>query len=287
MLHAERVVYRHAGAPAPALRAIDLDLHDGEVVGLVGPNEAGKSTLCLVLAGLAPRVVGGTLGGRVVIDGEDAAGLASHELASRVGIVLGDPSTQRSGVTRTVYEEVAFGPSNLAVDRSELLQRTNAALEDLEIGHLADRDPRRLSGGQQQLVAMASILAMRPRHLVLDEPTSGLDPAGTRLVASALGRLAAAGVSILIAEHKTDLLAGLADRVIVLNAGQVALSGATEDVLGDPGLAELGVAPPSAVRLMRRLAAAGIDSTAVGAILETLAAFPRSAGPKRGPDGAS
>jgi energy-coupling factor transporter ATP-binding protein EcfA2 len=263
MIVAEGVSYRHAGAPGAALRGIDVELRDGEVVGLVGPNEAGKSTLCLVLAGLAPKVIGGTLNGRVLIDGEDAAGLATHELVSRVGIVLDDPGTQRSGVTRTVYEEVAFGPSNLAVGREELVRRTDHALALLHIEHLADRDPRHLSGGQQQLVAIASIVAMEPRHLVLDEPTSGLDPAGTSLVGEALVRLAAEGASILVAEHKTDLLAGLAHQVIVLESGRVAISGPAGDVLGDPRLPGLGVAPPSTVRLLRTLAAAGIEDAEV------------------------
>ena len=107
--------------------------------------------------------------------------------------MLDDPGTQRSGVARTVYEEIAFGPSNLALGRDEVLRRTDAAIELLGIAALAERDPRHLSGGQQQLVAIASVLAMGPRHLVLDEPTSGLDPAGTALVAGALERLARGG----------------------------------------------------------------------------------------------
>ena len=110
MLTLEAVTYRHAGAPRPSLRGMDLDVGDGEVVGVVGPNEAGKTTLCLVLAGLAPRVIGGTLGGRLLVDGTDAAGLAMHEMASRVGITFDNPTTQLSGVAATVFEEVAFGP---------------------------------------------------------------------------------------------------------------------------------------------------------------------------------
>ena len=263
MLVAESLGYTHAGSSRPALTGIELTLADGEVVGLVGPNDAGKSSLCLVLAGLAPRVIGGTLQGRVLVDGEDAAALATHRMAVLVGIVLDDPDTQRSGVTRTVYEEVAFGPSNLAVGRDELLRRTDAAIELLGIGHLADRDARFLSGGQQQLVAIASILAMEPRHLVLDEPTARLDPAGTELVGDALRRLSESGVSILVAEHKTDLLAGLATRVVALDGGRIVLDGPAGQVLADPRLPELGVAPPARVRLEARLVDAGLDSTTI------------------------
>ncbi len=268
-LVAEGLSYRHAGASRVALRDINLSLADGEVVGVVGANEAGKSTLCLVLAGLAPRVVGGQLAGRLLIDGEDVAGLAPHRLAGRVGIVFDDPGTQLSGVAVTVYEEVAFGPSNLAVGRAELIERTEWALDLLGIRALAGRDPARLSGGQQQLVAIASILAMRPRHLVLDEPTAQLDPAGTALVGEALQRLAASGVSVLLVEHKTDLVERLASRVLVLDGGRVALEGPASDVLVDPRLPGLGVAPPARVRLRSRLAEAGLESPA---LLEAIAA---------------
>ena len=166
-------------------------------------------------------MIGGTLQGRVLLDGDDAAGLAIHELPSRVGIVFQDPDTQLTGVTRTVYEEVAFGPSNLGLPAAEVLERTEAALDGLAIRDLEARDPGRLSGGQRQLVAIASILAMRPRHLILDEPTAQLDPSGTSWIGEALRQLARTGSSILIVEHKTDLLAAVASRVLVLDAGEI------------------------------------------------------------------
>jgi len=259
MLRLDEVGYRHAGGTRPALADVSLELGEGEVVGLVGPNGAGKSTLCLVAAGLAPRVVGGTLSGRVVVDGTDLASLPLHEVVGRVAIGFDDPWTQLSGVTRTVYEEVAFGPANLGVPRAELIARVDAALAALAIGSLASRDPARLSGGQQQLVAIAGLLAMGPRHLVLDEPTAQLDPAGTSLVAEALSRLAAEGASILLVEHKTDLVARIARRVVVLDAGRIALEGPADSVLADPRLRSLGVPEPSAVRLRRLAVEADLD----------------------------
>jgi energy-coupling factor transporter ATP-binding protein EcfA2 len=137
----------------------------------------------------------------------------------------------------------------------------------MRITGLADRDPRRLSGGQQQLVAIAGLLALRPAHLVLDEPTAQLDPAGTRLVGDAIERLAADGASILVTEQKTDLLAAVCSRVVVLDGGRVALDGPAASVLGDERLGDLGVAVPSAVRLHRALAAARIDDPRVAAAL--------------------
>lgn len=253
MITLEAVTYRYPGAPRPALRGVTLHLAGGEVVGLAGANGAGKSTLCLVAAGLAPRVVGGTLAGRVLMDGVDTADRPIHQLVSEVTAGFQDPATQLSGIAETVYEEVAFGPSNLGVPRAELVERTEEALEALGIEALAARHPTRLSGGQQQLVAIASLLAMRARHLVLDEPTSRLDPHGLRLVADAVARLSDRGIAVLLAEHRTDLLSAACSRVVVLDAGTVALDAPAAEALADERLVSLGVAEPAAVRL-RRLA---------------------------------
>ncbi|MBA2253600.1 MAG: ABC transporter ATP-binding protein [Chloroflexi bacterium] len=266
MLALEGVTYRYAGAARPSLHEVDLSLAEGEVVGVVGASESGKSTLCLVASGLAPRATGGTLGGRLLLDGEDAAGRPMHELAGSVGICFQNPTTQLSGVTLTVYEEVAFGPMNLGVPRDEVIARTEAALDAVGILQLADREPSRISGGQMQLVAIAGLLAMGPRHLVLDEPTAQLDPFGTRLVSETVAALAAEGASILIAEQKTDLLARICTRVMVLEAGRVLFEGTPDDVFADPRLVGLGVPEPSAVRLGRALRVAGLDpSVAAGA----------------------
>jgi energy-coupling factor transporter ATP-binding protein EcfA2 len=255
--------YRHAGASRPALLDIDLDLADGAVVGLAGASEAGKTTLCLVASGLAPRTVGGRIRGTLHLDGEDVDRWPMHRLAERIGIGFQNPATQLSQVANTVFEEVAFGPMNLGIDRADVIERTWDALEAMRIDALAERDPQRLSGGQQQLLAMAGLLAMRPEHLVLDEPTAQLDPAGTALVADAIGRLARGGTSILIAEQKTDLLADVAGEVVVLAEGRIVLRGPAAEVLADPRLEQVGVAPPSAVRLRREAQAAGLDPALV------------------------
>jgi energy-coupling factor transporter ATP-binding protein EcfA2 len=260
MLTLEGVSYRYAGAARPSLRDVSLTFADGEVVGVAGRSEAGKTTLCLVVSGLAPRTVGGSLTGRLLLDGVDAAPLTIHQLAERIGIAFASPATQLSGVAATVYEEVAFGPMNLGLPRAEIIQRTDEALAVLRIETLAARDPARLSGGQQQLVAIAGLLAQRPAHLVLDEPTAQLDPQGTRLVGEALTRLAADGASIVLVEQKTDLLAAVCRRVVVLEAGAIVLDGKADEVLGDERLPELGVAVPASVRLQRAAAAAGIPS---------------------------
>ncbi len=252
------VTYRYAGAGAPSLHGLDLELDAGDVIGLAGASESGKSTVCLVASGLAPRTIRGTLQGRLLLDGVDVTAQPMHVLAASIGIGFQDPLAQLSGVCGSVYEEVAFSPMNLGLPRDEVIARTWDALATMGIEGLAERDPARLSGGQMQLVAIAGLLAMRPRHLVLDEPTAQLDPAGTALVGDALAALARDGASILIAEQKTDLLARICSRVVVLDAGRVVLDGSAAETLADPRLEALGVPVPAAIRLRRALDAAGL-----------------------------
>ena len=255
----EGIRYRYAGAAAPTLEDIDLAIGPGEVVGVVGANESGKSTLCLVAAGLAPGVIGGTLQGTVAIDGVDLAALKPHEHAQRAGLLFQNPATQLSGTSRSVWEEVAFGPRNLGLSLGEIVRRVDAALAAMGIETLAARDPGRLSGGQAQLVALASVIALQPASLVLDEPTSQLDPFGTRLVGDAIAAFArSAGASVLLVEHKTDLVARMATRVVVLQGGRVAFGGSADEVLADPRLRAAGVEPPGPVRLRAAVAAAGL-----------------------------
>ena len=269
MLRLSGVAYRYAGYARQVLRDIDLTLADGEIVGLVGANDAGKSTLCLVASGLAPGSIGGALTGELTIDGESMAGKPLHEFSTRVGIGFQNPATQLSGVTGSVFEEVALGPMNLGLPARETVDRAKAAMAMLGIEGLAEREPRRLSGGQGQLVVIASLLAMRPRHLVLDEPTAQLDPEGTRLVGEALRQLAASGTALLIAEHKTDLLDGLCERVVVLADGAIVADGPAAAVLADPQLEAWGVEAPGRVRLARSMSEAGLDP-ALGGRMTTL-----------------
>ena len=265
MLRLAGISYRYPAYAAPVLHDIALDVGSGEIVGVIGANESGKSTLCLVASGLAPGSIGGELtSGHVDIDDRPTAGRPLHELATQVGIGFQNPATQLSGVAGSVFEEVALGPMDLGLPARETVARAKAALATLGIEDLAERAPRRLSGGQGQLVVLAALLAMQPPYLVLDEPTAQLDPEGTRLVGEALRRVANAGTGLLVAEHKTDLLAELCDRVVVLDGGRLVASGPTMEILGDPALAGNGVEPPSAVRLTRGLAERGLDPSVVG-----------------------
>lgn len=221
MLELRSVTYRYAGAREPALRSASLRVGDGEIVGLVGPNEGGKTTTCLVASGFAPASIGGELTGGVLLDGHQLAARTPADLAGRTALLLADGPTQRTGMTGTVLEEIAFGPVNLGLEVDETLERVRWAMTALGIEDLAGRDPAHLSGGQARLVAIASILAMRPRLLVLDEPLGELDTTGRERLAGALGGIAYEGTSILVAEHDTTFLAAICGRIVHVREGHL------------------------------------------------------------------
>ncbi len=222
MLELREVSYRYPGIARPALEGVELAVGDGEIVGLAGPNGSGKSTLCLLAAGVAPGSIGGELRGDVLLDGRSLRGRRPYELASSIGLVFANPHAQRTRVASTVFEEVAFGPMNLGLPTSETVGRTKSALAAMAIEDLAERHPDRLSGGQTQLVAIASMLAMQQRQLILDEPVAELDPDGRELVVEALRRVASSGTGVLIAEHGLDVLSRLSVRVVHLDGGRIA-----------------------------------------------------------------
>jgi energy-coupling factor transport system ATP-binding protein len=256
--------YQYAGSTDWVLDGVDLEIATGRVTAVVGANDAGKSTLCLVASGLAPGVIAGQLEGSVRLGGRETRDMKPYEAAQRCGVLFQNPLTQLSGTAPTVWEEIAFGPRNVGLDMDAIVERVEEAIASLRIEHLAARDPVRLSGGQAQLVALAAVLALRPACLVLDEPTSQLDPEGTRLVGEAIRRIArVAGSAVLVVEHKTGLLTEIADDGIVLHAGRVVAAGPIAQVLADPAIVDLGIDPPPAVRLRRALEDARVPAATV------------------------
>jgi energy-coupling factor transport system ATP-binding protein len=239
---------RYPGRREPALQDISAAVDHGEIVGVAGPTNAGKSTLGLLGAGFVPRVVRARVGGTVLVDGSSVVGAPASAVVGRVGIVFATPANQLSASKLTVREELAFGLENLGVPRDEMDPRIDRILGRLRIEHLAEREPFSLSGGEQQRVAIASIVAMGTGVLVLDEPTAQLDPAGTREIADLLGELARSGTAVLCAEHSSIVLGGTA-RCLLLDAGRLVVDDVPGAALGSAVLAPRGLSSPTLVRL--------------------------------------
>ncbi len=249
-------------------------MRPGERLGVAGRTGAGKSTLALVAAGFVPRVVRARLSGTVTIGGATVGSLTGGDLLGRVGIVFSTPANQLSASKQTVREELAFGLENLGVARAAMDPRIDEVLARLGIAHLAEREPFALSGGEQQRVAIASIVAMGTAILVLDEPTAQLDPAGTAAVGRLLAELARDGTTILCAEHDPTILGGL-DRCLVLEGGRRIAEDRPGRALGSPVLDPVGLTPPTLVRLAE---AAGLDPVAAFDEAAVAAALGRAAG---------
>ncbi|MEV7438989.1 ABC transporter ATP-binding protein [Streptomyces griseoviridis] len=263
MITFDQVTLHYDDAPEPALRDIDLTVEEGELCLVVGHTGVGKSTLLGAVNGLVPHFTGGTLYGRVVVDGRDTAHHPPRELADVVGVVGQDPLD--GFVTDTVEEELAYAMEQLAVPPATMRKRVEETLDLLGLADLRHRALHELSGGQQQRVAIGSVLTAHPRVLVLDEPTSALDPTAAEEVLAAVTRLVHdLGVTVLMAEHRLERVVQYADRIIHLPGDGRAVIGTPADILRTstiaPPIVELGRAAgwsplPLSIRDARRAAA--------------------------------
>jgi len=220
MIRFENVGIRFEDDSKPVLSAVDLKVDEGELVLVVGATGSGKTTLLRCVNGLVPHFSGGTLSGRVTVDGRDTRTHRPRDLADIVGVVGQDPAA--AFVTDTVEEELAYGMESLGVHADVMRRRVEETLDLLGLADLRGRTLRTLSGGQQQRVAIGGVLAAHPRVLVLDEPTSALDPVAAEEVLAALTRLVHdLGLTVLLAEHRLERVVQYADRVVIVENGRV------------------------------------------------------------------
>ena len=210
----------------PALRGVDLHVHQGERVALLGPNGAGKTTLLLHLNGiLRPDA------GLVRVSGLEVSDDAVLEIRRRVGLVFQDPDDQL--FMPTVGQDVAFGPANFGLEGDELETRVAEALSAVSMLHAVDRAPHHLSYGERRRIAMATVLAMRPEALVLDEPTSNLDPASRRELIDVLAGLP---ITQLVVTHDLPFALELCPRALVMDEGTIVAADETVEILSDDTL---------------------------------------------------
>jgi energy-coupling factor transport system ATP-binding protein len=255
LVDARDVWVKYRDANDYALKGVSVSVSEGEVVAVVGPTGAGKTTLCKVLSGIIPNFGAyDDFKGNVTVDGKSTVGKRVGEISRSCAMVFQDYESQ---LFRTTVElEVAFGPENLCLSRDEMLKRVRKSLELVGLIGFEKRYSFALSGGQKQRLAIASMLALQPKVLILDEATSDLDPRGKREVYAVVRRLLDEGAirSLVMVDHHLDKVAEFADRVVLMDSGRVVMEGGTEDVLSKVDLLRsLGLNPPEPAELFHDL----------------------------------
>lgn len=233
-----------------ALDNINLNIDEGDFIGLIGHTGSGKSTLVQHLNGLMKPT-----SGKIIIDGMDITSKDANlkEIRQRVGLVFQYPEHQL--FEETIYKDIGFGPKNLGLKEEEIHNRVKRAMESvgLDFESLKDRSPFELSGGQKRRVAIAGVLAMRPKVLILDEPTAGLDPRGRDEILGRIQRLyEEEGITIILVSHSMEDIARLVNRIVVMHRGKVAMEDKTKEIFRQAEiLEELGLGIPQITSFMR------------------------------------
>ena len=257
IMECRNISYQYPLADEPVLRDINVKIEKGKVYGVIGQNGAGKTTFCAVLRGFAPSFYKGKLEGEVLLEGKNIIEYGG-EISTRIGYVFQNPFTQISGVKDTVYEEVCYGLENFGVPVDEIDRRVMEVMKTTNIESLALRNPFQISGGQMQRVALASVIVLEPDVLIIDEPTSQLDPDGTESVFEVIKAMKEKHKTIILVEHKIDLIAEYADEVLAFKDGRIIANGPAKEVLSDMSLLEEGVNLPQLAMLGAKLRERGL-----------------------------
>ncbi|MGV8146588.1 MAG: ABC transporter ATP-binding protein [Alkaliphilus sp.] len=257
--------FKYTGRKLAALTNINLEILESETTLLLGPSGSGKSTLALSLNGLVPQKISGKVHGDMYISGMNTQEREIDVLTQEVGILFQDPEAQF--VTMTVEHEIAFGLENLCIPQIEMDARIDESLSQVGMLHCRHRELDKLSGGEKQRVAIACLLAMRPKILVFDEPTANLDPIGTRQVFNTICELKKSNkYTIIIVEHKLDELIDLIDRLVVLAPNGTILADGSPYVVFNESIEDLlehGVWLPQSVRLLYQIKELGTTISSI------------------------
>ncbi len=250
--------FKYREGKEPTVRDVNLTIPDGTFVGITGAAGSGKSTLTYALNGIIPHCYPGEFFGSVLIDGLDTVETSLTDISRLVGSVCQDIDSQM--VSSVVDDEMLYGLENFGIPHDEIPARVDEALEAMGILELKDCAIDSLSGGQKQKVAIAAILALKPRILVLDEPTAELDPASSVAVFDLLRRYAQShGTTVVVVEQKIALLSDFADILVIVDDGRLRFVGSPSEVLTHSDeLLEIGVACPRSTSLANRLRDAGV-----------------------------
>ena len=229
VIKVENLTVQYLGEENNALDGVSLEIEKGEFVALLGAHGAGKTTLCHSLNGLVPNMISADMYGAIEVLGEIPPKIPVRQLATKVGSIFDNPEFQMSQLS--VFEEVALGLQNLGVEKSTIEKNISESLKLVGLEGFEDRSPFEISGGQQQRLAMASALAMKPEILILDEPTSNLDPIGKEEVFSVTRKLnQEEGMTVIIAEHEVEVIADFADKLVLLDEGRINEIGTPKEI---------------------------------------------------------
>ena len=261
VVQADHLTFTYSGAPKPSIQEISFDISPGEFVVLTGPSGCGKTTICRCLNGLIPNFYSGEFTGELIVDGMNMKDHTTAEMATHVGLVFQNPENQLFSLS--IERDVAFGPENLGLSREETRKRVDWALEVTGITDLKDKPPYELSGGQQQRAAIAAVLAMQPKVIILDEPTSFLDPKSALVILGVISDLnRRLGITIILVEHRLDLVSKHANRVIVMDDGKIVLDGTPRNVYGEQARL-IGIGLPRVTTLFNLLQKEGLQFSRV------------------------
>jgi energy-coupling factor transporter ATPase len=257
LVETKNLTYTYVGAVSPSIKNINIEVEKGEFVLVTGPSGCGKTTLCRCFNGLIPHFYQGTLNGEITVAGLKPTEQPTYDMAKHVGLVFQNPENQLFALS--IEKDVAFGLENLGYPRAEIRRRIDWAMKLTGIYELREKSPHEVSGGQQQRVAIASVLAMQPEILVLDEPTSFLDPLSAERIFEVIRSLnKTLGLTVILVEHRLDLTAKYADRMILMDEGEVKLQGSPREVLSREEARLIGVGVPKATLLYQMLSKEGV-----------------------------
>jgi energy-coupling factor transporter ATP-binding protein EcfA2 len=249
--------FKYLGADSLALRKVNLNIEEGEYIVVTGPSGCGKTTLCRAINGLVPQFHRGYIAGNVIVDGMNTRENNVADLAPIAGLVFQQPENQL--VTLNVEREIAFGPENLGVEPDEVRRRVEELIDMLDLEHLREKHPHEMSGGEQQRVAMAATLALKPKVLVADEPTSNLDPQSAEMILDLIADLNRRDMTVVLVEHRLDLVSKDASRIVLIDKGSVVADGVPREILTMDICQEIGVGIPKATQLYKRLQEQGFE----------------------------
>lgn len=255
--------FRYRQTKRKALKNVSFQVEEGSFFCIIGANGSGKSTLCNALVGLIPHYFVGKMSGEVIVNGKVVEDSTIADLSSEIGLVFQNPFNQLSYTAGTVAEELAYGLGNRGVSREEMQQKVEHVANLMRIDHIINKNPLELSGGQVQRVAFGSTFIMEPKILVLDECTTQLDPLGSEEIFDIVKALNKKGITVIMVDHEMERVARCADKIMVLDKGEVAAIDEPKKIFGNPELIKRGIGVPDFVKITQALHEKGYTDTEI------------------------